>query len=285
MRVLRLCVTLLSGNMLILTTTLEVYPLRNVILPPLTSEITKAAFTALWEVEPPGKWRTFSVLFREGKPLYRCPDPSEKPTARAGERLTARISLLCEGKVQLPKESSRVSFKGSEFEVRVIGIEVVKLKELRTEVPRTFTLRFLTPTLLPIPGRGKLMREVPAGRRYKLLPDLPLALYLLAHDLRMQGVNLVEAAPSQLFRWAYQALAELDYSVRPEVVLRAHGSGKPLAEKGFAGYVLYELLDPASSYARDLARLLGYMLRFGVGKFRSIGFGHVVMEPPPRNPL
>jgi CRISPR/Cas system endoribonuclease Cas6 (RAMP superfamily) len=42
---------------------------------------------------------------------------------------------------------------------------------------------------------------------------------------------------------------------------------------------------PSSSHAGDLARLLAFMLRFGVGKSRSIGFGHVTMEPPPRNLL
>ena len=273
-------------GLLALTALLEVYPLRDAILPPFTSKVTRTAFAALWGLEPSlGRRGSFSVLFREGRPLYRRLDSGEVLTARAGERLTARVSMLCGEEPPLPRESARVVFGGVEFEARVSQIEVVRLEELRVDVPRKFVLRFLTPTLLPVPGRGKLLRGTPVRRRYRLVPDLPLALRLLAYDLKLQGVGLVEATPFQLFRWAYRALAELDYRVRPETVLYTVRDGKPSVERGFTGYVLYELLDPLSSHAGDLARLLAFMLRFGVGKSRSIGFGHVTMEPPPRNLL
>ena len=48
-------------------------------------------------------------------------------------------------------------------------------------------------------------------------------------------------------------------------------------ERGFVGYVSYELLDPSGREL--LSRLLGFAQRFGLGKSRGVGFGHVEVTP------
>ncbi|AKG38441.1 hypothetical protein MA03_02950 [Infirmifilum uzonense] len=52
-----------------------------------------------------------------------------------------------------------------------------------------------------------------------------------------------------------------------------------MTERGFTGYVMYELLDTDSPLAQEFKKLLAFALRFGIGKSRSIGFGHVSLEP------
>ena len=48
-------------------------------------------------------------------------------------------------------------------------------------------------------------------------------------------------------------------------------------ERGFIGYVSYELLDPSDREL--LSKLLAFAQRFSLGKSRSIGFGHVEVAP------
>ncbi|MEM3782663.1 MAG: CRISPR system precrRNA processing endoribonuclease RAMP protein Cas6, partial [Thermofilum sp.] len=81
------------------------------------------------------------------------------------------------------------------------------------------------------------------------------------------------------YKWAYRALAELDYHVKPETVLYTVRDGKPSTERGFTGFVLYELLDEASPLKQELEKLLAFALRFGIGKSRSIGFGQISLQP------
>jgi len=53
--------------------------------------------------------------------------------------------------------------------------------------------------------------------------------------------------------------------------------GKPAVERGFIGYVSYELLDPSGREL--LSKLLAFAQRLGFGKSRSVGFGHVEVAP------
>ena len=154
-----------------------------------------------------------------------------------------------------------------------MGIEVNNVNNMSLEYEK-FEVNFLTPTLLSVPGRGVFLRERGIKRRYKLIPDLPLALALLVYDLKHIGVP-VDTTPMRIFRWAYKAIAELDYSIKPVTVLYTIKEGKPAVERGFIGKVVYELLDPNSKYAEVFYFLLAYMEKFGLGKSRSIGFGHV----------
>ncbi|MEM4639438.1 MAG: CRISPR system precrRNA processing endoribonuclease RAMP protein Cas6 [Thermofilum sp.] len=276
--------------MYVLTVWLEIIPLRDCILPPFTSKVTRTAFYYLTGVEPRlGRRASFSVLFREGKPLYQqyregrgsgeCSRGGGVLTAKEGERLRARYSLLVE-KAPLPPPSSVVfQFGAAEMVAKVEQVEVVDVHELRINVTRKFSVRFVTPTLLPVPGRGPLLKAMGVRRRYKLLPDLALALGLLSHDLRMQGVRVVERGFGEIYKWGWRALCEIDYDVRPVTVLYTVKEGIPSVERGFTGYVAYELLDPNSMMAEDLRRLLAFAERFGLGKSRSVGFGHVEISP------
>ncbi|MEM2217565.1 MAG: CRISPR system precrRNA processing endoribonuclease RAMP protein Cas6 [Thermofilaceae archaeon] len=250
-----------------LTVWLDIIPLRDCVLPPFTSKVTRTAFAHLTGIVPKlGRRASFSLLFRDGKPIYKVYDErsSVKPLiAREGEKLRTRYSLLIE-KVPEPPSASMV-----------FQIEVVDVNELWLDLPRKFVIHFLTPTLLPVPGRGSLMKALGVRRRYRLLPDLPLALALLVHDFRLQGFEIVKRSFSEVYRWSLKALSELDYQVKPVTVLYGMKDGRPITERGFTGYVAYELLDLNSSMTDDLKRLLGYASRFGLGKSRGVGFGHV----------
>lgn len=266
-----------------MTVYLEVEPLRDCILPPFTSKVTRTAYAALTGSPPkfPKRRASFSVLFRDGKPLYRTLKPGggdyRRPriVAEAGKTLTCRISIMFEEPPPLPEVSATFKVGAAELEARIHHVELLRASDVELKVPRKFVVKFLTPTLLPVPGRGKLLKRLGVRRRYRLIPDLPLALMLLAYDLRLQGV--LDVSPVRVFKWAYAALAELDYSVKPVTVLYTVREGKPAVERGFVGYVAYELLDPEG--AELLYKLLGFAARFGVGKSRSIGFGHVEITP------
>jgi len=239
---------------LAVTVWIELTPLSDCIMPPFTSKVTRTAFSKLWGVEPkmPKRRASFSLLFRDGKPLYRIlggrsvgEARSLKLMARRGERLHCRCSLIT-SQMLLPEPVKVVKVGAAEFKARVSNIEVVEVSELRAIVPRKFTLRFQTPTLLPVPGRGRFLKEAGVKRRYKLVPDLPLALKLLAYDLKLQGIDVIRSSPRRIFAWAYRALAELDYRVRPVTVLYTFREERPAVERGFISYVSYELLNSKS---------------------------------------
>lgn len=268
-----------------MTVRMVVTPLGDCILPPFTSKVTRTAFAALTGLQPkPFERRiaSFSVLFRGGRPLYRELKSRGRGEAlavevgaKAGERLECRCSFVSREPPPLPQPSARFRFGAAEMLATVEQVEVVRASEVQLDLPRKFVVRFLTPTLLPVPGRGPLLRELNVKRRYKLLPDLPLALALLAHDLKMRG--LVDAEPRRVRRWADLALAELDYRVKPVTALYTVKDGKPAVERGFVGYVSYELLDPSGREL--LSKLLAFAQRLGLGKSRGIGFGHVEVAP------
>ncbi|MEM4500677.1 MAG: CRISPR-associated endoribonuclease Cas6 [Thermofilaceae archaeon] len=263
-----------------LTVWLTIIPLQDCVLPPFTSKVTRTAFYRLTGVEPRlGRRASFSVLFREGKPLYKLYGEPGIITAKEGEKLQARFSLLTEKPPGSWETSVIFQFGAAEMVAKVEQVEVADVRELKLNLPRKFTVRFLTPTLLPVPGRGKLLKALGLRRRYKLLPDLPLALGLLAYDLKLQGIDLVERSFSEIYGWGTRALCEIDYSVKPATVLYAVKNGIPFIERGFTGYVAYELLDPNSYMAEDAKRLLAFAERFGLGKSRSVGFGHVEITP------
>ncbi len=265
-----------------LTLWITVMPLRDCFLPPFTSKVTRTAFYHLTGVVPRmRRMASFSVLFRDGKPLYRLYEDrwSEPLRAREGERLRARVSMLVARPPEPPTRSVTFQFGAAEMVAGVESVEIAQLKEAKLEVPRKFVVRFLTPTLLPVPGRGPLLKALGLRRRYRLLPDLPLALALLAHDFRLMGLDLVKRSPRGVYEWGLRAIAELDYEVRPVTVLYSVRDGVPVTERGFVGYLSCELLDPLSSAAEELGVLLGYAQRFGLGKSRSVGFGHVEVAP------
>ena len=268
--------------MLVVSATLEIYPLQDAILPPFTSKVTRTAFASLWGKTPStGRLGFFSVLFREGKPLYKRLERLGSKnilTARTGEKLEAKISLLAKEEPPLPEDSTNFTFASTEFHAKITSLEVTRLGELKIDLPRKFTIKFLTPTLLPVPGRGELLKEKGIKRRYKLLPDLPLALRLLTYDLKLRKIDLVKATPFQLYKWTYRALAELDYHVHPETVLYTVREDKPSIERGFTGFILYELIDNTSPLKQELEKLLAFALKFGIGKSRNIGFGHITLQ-------
>lgn len=267
----------------VMTVRLEVVPLRDCILPPFTSKVTRTAYAKLTGSPPkfPKRRASFSVLFRNGRPLYRRLKPGRRDyrspeiVVRAGEKLTCRFSIMFEEPPPLPEVSAKFSFGAAELDARIQQIELLSASNVELRVPRKFVVRFLTPTLLPVPGRGRLLKKLGLRRRYRLVPDLPLALMLLAYDLKLQGV--LNVSPIKVFKWSYAALAELDYDVRPVTVLYTVRGGKPAVERGFVGFVAYELLDPEG--AELLYKLLGFAARFGLGKSRSVGFGHVEIAP------
>jgi len=264
---------------------LRLTALNDCILPPFTSKVTRLAFKELTGTLPSARRRSsFSVLFRDGKPLYRRlmgrGEVSDlKVTCSRGDELTARVSLLMStNKLPVPRPSTTLRMGMAELRAEVADISVSSLESLSLRPGRVFRVSFLTPTLLPVPGRGELLKVLGVKRRYKLVPDLALALALLSYDLRLMNVADMGYAPVKLFNRAYKALAELDFKVWPETVLYTVRDGKAVTERGFRGYVTYELLDNDERLLRQLSLLLGYANTFGVGKSRSIGFGHVSIE-------
>lgn len=261
-----------------------VTPLQDLILPPFTSKVTRTAFTVLMG-EPPalGRMASFSVLFREGKPLYKRPG-QHVLTASAGENLEAQFSIISRENPRIPESAAEFTFGNALLHARVEEVEIVRLEELSTPLPRKFVVHYLTPTLLPIPGRSPFLREAGIRRRYKLLPDLALAMRLLTYDLKMRKIDLVPFTPFQVYKWTMRAVAELDYKVRPETVIYTVRDGKPSIERGFTGYVAYELLDAGSEMAKAFTKLIALAQYMGLGKSRSIGFGHIQVSPLAERP-
>ena len=257
---------------------LKILALNDTILPPFTSKVTKTAFEAIYGYLPKFKNRTyrFSLLFKDGRALFRMLDDRNAKTprliAKKGDLMEASYSIIFEGRPELPEPFKRFKFSSSELEVRTENIEIEKLNSIRAKVGRIFRISFLSPALISVPQRGKYLKTSGIKRRYRLFPDIALILMLLSYDARINGLSLASSTPNEIFKWAYRAIAEVDYSTKPVTVLYDY-KDIPVTERGFMGYAIYEILD--DKYRDDVERLLGYASVFGIGKSRSIGFGHI----------
>ena len=76
------------------------------------------------------------------------------------------------------------------------------------------------------------LKELEIKRRCRFLLDLPLVLALLVYNLKRIGIS-VNTTPMSILKWAYVAIVELDYNVRPVTVLYTLKEGKPAIEKRF----------------------------------------------------
>ena len=268
----------------IVTVWLDIIPLSDVVLPPFTSKVTKTAFYSLVgrKIIFPKRRVFFSVLYRDDRPLYRVVERGDNLrrvsiSAREGDVLSSRVSFVTEEDyLGFMYHEIHFRFGGGRFIGVVKEVEFKKFSSVSMDVGDRFTLKFMTPVLLSVPGRSKFLRKRNIKRRYKLLPDLSLMLMLLVYDFKMQGLEVLRCTPLRMFRWAYRAIAELNYyGVRPVNVLYSFEGEKAEIDRGFVGSVTYEILDDEEECLEDLRILLGYMSRMGVGKSRNIGFGDV----------
>lgn len=116
-----------------LTVWLDIIPLRDCVLPPFTSKVTRTAFARMTGVVPKlGRRASFSLLFRGEKPIYKVYDErSSKPLmAREGDRLRARYLLLVEKVPEPPPASVLFQFGAAELVARVEQVEVIDVNEL-----------------------------------------------------------------------------------------------------------------------------------------------------------
>ena len=70
-------------------------------------------------------------------------------------------------------------------------------------------------------------------------------------------------------------LAETGYNVRPVTVVYGKG-GRVIEHRGFVGWIKYRVVE--EWFAKRIAPLLRLAELVGVGRSRSIGFGHVIVE-------
>ncbi|HDJ89363.1 MAG TPA: CRISPR system precrRNA processing endoribonuclease RAMP protein Cas6 [Thermoprotei archaeon] len=269
---------------------LIIVPFTDCILPPFTSKVTKTLFYHLFDGKSVFDRRmfSFSPLYRNGRPLYKVLKSRKdfkniSIKVSRNERLSAKISLIIKDKILLPKPEVEFKFNEYKFYAHIVNIEVDDISSISIDLPDIFRINFITPTLIPVPGRGKFLQKLGIKRRYRLFPDLSLILMLLTYDLQLQKISLTNISPVKIFKWAYKAIAELDYNIRPETILYTVKDNKPSVERGFTGYTVYQILD--KKYLEEVKKLLGYGLKMGIGKSRTIGFGQITIKKEKINHL
>jgi hypothetical protein len=279
---------------------LEVVPLQDAVLPPLSSKVLKFVLErrggVLGELAASRagyKPLFVSMLYRGSRPLY---SRGEEPVhVRSGEVLGARLGLVGEPRLvdellslEGVWETPYGRFRLGVVEVSVESLEGLKLPSPAGEPTGVLRVEARTPVVLAskvlASGDPEALRRFP--QLYKLVPSPgAIAAYALRLWNRVAGESLAiywkdgwNRDAAVVARAAEVLAAELDYSVRPETVVvgRSRPGGRLRLARGWRGWVVYRVAS------RRLARLLDRVLALanyvGLGRSRGIGLGDVSAE-------
>ena len=284
----------------VVTVSLRITPLSDVILPPMSSRFLKflvfesPCFSDVREIvgsRASFKPVTLSVLRRGGRRLYSTTESQGLLVARAGEVLGGRIVVYSKDFPRLQALSGCdgvVSFHGSNVAYTVDEVTVEEVGTITSGISRgsIFKLVIHTPLLLPTklmtppPLTGsRLITSIKGG--YKLLPTPS---YILSAACRewigvVKGERVTEhIAPYVVGRLADIAIHEVDINIKPvTAVYGRDDKGNLRLVRGVVGYIAYKL--ESRRLEKTVDKLLAFATRIGLGKSRSIGFGEVEVKP------
>ncbi len=296
--------------MLLASVALSVLPLRDAVLPPLSSKVVKyvierwgpRCLAELLSRGPGGRKPVFvSMLYRaDGRPLYSRWGAAGPLAVAAGEPLRARVAAAlppeCADELVEGAPSGRFDTPYGAFEVEPAGAEVVALREpLEGLGEPTGVLRLAarTPVVLTSKvlwgGDPQLARRVPRLHRLLPSPDVVVAAALrlwnevVPPELRFYWRDGGNADVHMVASAAAVYMAELDYDVRPETVVVGRAGGRLRLARGWRGWVVYRVAG--RRLARLLTRVLWLATVLGLGRSRGVGLGDVEASWLPRAPL
>ncbi len=267
-------------------------PLEDIIVPAFSS---KFSYTILRELlddelrkfidekhssrEPLKPYRVSVVFNAKGKALYKTPS-SRRILVLRKEWLYWFTSTLILDSFQVYPVIPKSSVKTKLGEVELVDVKVTtrSFSDLvDSEQVNSLKISFVTPTLLSaklcLPPR---VRVDTVFNVYRLFPQPCLwlrSLVLYWNKYAPRGLRFRDGY--RLCRFGDVLLAETEYSVRPVSVVYGKG-GSVVVHRGFVGWVKYRVVE--DWFAERIAPLLRLAELVGVGRSRSIGFGHVVVK-------
>ena len=284
----------------VVTISLKITPLSDVILPPMSSRFLKflvfesRCFADIRDVvgsRASFKGVTLFALRRGVRRLYSTTDSQSLLVVRAGEVLSGRLAVYSRDFPHLLALSGCedvVNFHGSSvaYSIEEVIVEDVSTLSLGITRGSIFKLIIHTPLLLPTklmtppPLTGsKLISSIKSG--YRLLPTPSYILSAACREwLGIVKNEKVEGhiAPYVVGRISDIAVHEIDANIKPvTVVYGKNEKGKPRLVRGVIGYIAYKL--ESKKLEKVVDKLLAFTTRVGLGKSRSIGFGEVEIKP------
>lgn len=284
----------------VITLSLRLTPLSDVILPPMSSRLLKylvfespcfSDIRGIINSRSSFKNVTLFAIRRGGRRLYSTRERQDPLVARSGEVLLARLALYSR---ELPSYQALfgcngvLRFSGSSiaYSIDEVTIEDVNSITVNLSKGSTFKLVIHTPLLLPSKLMtpppltvSKLISSIKSG--YRLLPTPS---YILSAACRewigvVRGERVREhIAPYVLGRLADIAIYELDVNIKPVTVIYGRDDkGKLRLVRGPVGYIIYKL--ESKRLEKIVDKLLAFTTRIGLGKSRSIGFGEIEIQP------
>ncbi|BES81697.1 CRISPR system precrRNA processing endoribonuclease RAMP protein Cas6 [Pyrodictium abyssi] len=279
---------------------LRVVPLRDLVLPPVSSKLVKSLLVGprapewlrgLVEARRGYKPLFVSMLYRGRRPLYSTTESPAPLAARAGEQLGARVAFVAGDASAVWEAAAALSGRAETpygpVEVVVEEASVAEPGQLRLPSPGgspTGVLRLEARTPVVLTSKTLVASEPPPGARvprlHRLLPAPGL---VAAYALRLWNRAL---GPGHAVYWrdawnhdaalvaraAEVYMAELDYRVHPETVIIGRGAtGRLRLARGWRGWITYRVAGPR--LARLLDRLLALTNTLGLGRSRGIGLG------------
>ena len=280
-----------EGEALITTAIVEVRPLSDTVLPPVSSKVLKTiiesrrgALAEIARANKPYKPLHITMLYRGPKPLY---SRGETPlTARQGEPLLARITIASRDDWSLVDEI--ISLEGTHH--TGYGGFRVEVAELLQEKPQALTLPSPTgaPTGIlyikactPVTITPKILYRKPPAKKtrdyYRLLPT-PGLIAAYTHRLWSNTVQAIEKpTPHQLAAKAEKTVTEIDYNLTPTTIIIGRDRNKNLRKtRGWTGWIIYRI--PSRKLAQILDTLIALSTRLGLGRSRGIGLGNITAE-------
>ncbi len=267
-------------------------PLNDIVVPVFSSKLSYMILRELLDTElmrlvdkkhsskePLKPYRVSTVFDAKGRALYKTSKSKRILMLKKGELYwftSTIISGFFKAYPVIPK--SIVETRFGEVELVDVKVRAKYFKDIAgSSGIGNLRIRFLTPTLLSaklcLPPR---VRVETGFNVYRLFPQPCLW-------LRSLVLYWNKYAPRELrFRDGYRLcrlgdvlLAETGYNVRPVTVVYGKG-GRVIEHRGFVGWVKYRVVE--EWFAERIAPLLRLAELVGVGRSRSIGFGHVVVK-------
>ncbi|OWJ54488.1 CRISPR system precrRNA processing endoribonuclease RAMP protein Cas6 [Pyrodictium delaneyi] len=280
---------------------LRVTPLRDTVLPPVSSKLVKSLLLAspvpgwmreLVEARRGYKPLFVSMLYRGRRALYSATTQAGRPlVARAGQPLEARVAFVAH---DASAAWELAAVLGGRRETPYGPVETV-VEEARIQTPEqlrlpspadgpTGVLRVEARTPVVLTSKVLVATEPPPGARiprlHRLLPSPGLvAAYAFRLWNRALGPRYAvywrdawNHDAAMVARAAEVYMAEIDYQLHPETVVIGRGaSGRLRLARGWRGWITYRVAGPR--LARLLDRLLALTNTLGLGRSRGIGLG------------
>ena len=265
--------------------TIEFIPLDNILIPQLTSKVSKTLLLRLLKnarriirlvsINEPYKPLALSMIYHKGRYLYGTKKSNRVIYLKKGNRYSFDVTFLSS---ELIKEMIKVIIKempetvqplyDGKVLIHGISVEYKDFDKISINFENSFKMEFLTPTQFAV-------KHVSSITRFRLFP-IPTLIYLsLVRCWNKYAPKHLSFNEEKLVGRVAVSVFEADWgNLKPVTIIH----NKKTVIRGVTGWCIYQIYDEDVQKASQ--KLLAYAEYVGVGKSRTLGLGRVKITIP-----